>query len=79
MPTDRRVEVLGEGGSGHQGHCLAREHPHATAGSAGEVLSENNVLGGAALHQSRAAGSCEREMSGGSWCSLSCRQGVRHG
>lgn len=79
VATDRRVEILEEGRSGHQGHRLARKNSYTTARSAGEVLFENNLLGGAALHQSRASRSCDRKMSGGSWCSLSSSQRFRHG
>lgn len=79
MATDRRVEIVGEGGVGHQGHRLAREHSHAAPRRAGKVLSENNLLGGAALYQSRAPGSRKWKMSDGSWRSLSRGQGFRHG
>lgn len=79
MATDRRVEIVGEGGVGHQGHRLAREHSHAAPRRAGKVLSENNVLGGAALYQSRAPGPRKWKMSDGSWRSLSRGQGFRHG
>lgn len=62
--TDRRLEILGEGGPGHQGHRMAREYPYTSSRSAREVLFEDNLLGGAALHQSRAPRPCEREMPG---------------
>lgn len=77
--TDRRVEIVGEGGVGHQGHRLAGEHSHAASRCPGEVLSENNILGGAALHQSRATGPREWKMFDGSWRSLPRGQGFRHG
>lgn len=70
---------MGEGGVGHQGHRLAGEHSHAASRCPGKVLSENNILGGAALHQPRAPGSRQWKMSDGSWRSLPRGQGFRHG
>ena len=44
------------GAAGYQRHRLAREQPHPTPRSAGEVPPEGDVLGGAALHQSSTTG-----------------------
>lgn len=79
MPTDRCLEVLGEGGSGHQGHSLAGKNSYPSSRGTGEVLFENILPGGAALHQSCAPRPCERKMSGRSWRALSSGQGFRHG
>lgn len=76
--ADRRMEVLAEGRPRHQGHSLAGKQPHPAARSTREIPLENNVSGGATLHQSRATRSRHWKMFHGSRGAMQNCQRCRH-
>lgn len=72
------MEVLGARRARHKGHRLAGQHAHAAPGRAGEVLRQDHVPRGAALHKPRAPRPRHRQMPHGARRPLSRRaQGCR--